>query len=888
MDLGTRYEPTAIEAKWYAKWVEAGVFAPSAEADAAPYTIVIPPPNVTGVLHLGHALNNTMQDVLIRAHRMAGERTMWLPGTDHAGIATQNVVEKQLKKEGTSRHTIGREAFLERVWEWKEQNGSRIVEQLKRLGCSCDWERERFTMDDGLCEAVREAFCRLYEQEKIYRGEYLVNWCPRCATALSDEEAIPTATKGKLYHIRYPVKGLDGEWVVVATTRPETMLGDSAVAVHPEDDRYQSLIGRYVTLPLVGREIPVVADRYVDPTFGTGCLKITPAHDLNDFEVGNRHQLPRINVLTPGGRVNEAGGAYAGLDRFAARKKIVEDLERQGLLEGTEPHAHNVPQCQRCHTVLEYYLSKQWFVAMEQLAKPAADAARSGRLRFTPSRWTSVYLHWMDNIRDWCISRQLWWGHRIPVWHCSDCGQQTCAREDPLACGSCGSAAIEQDPDVLDTWFSSWLWPLSTLGWPEETDDLATFYPTQTLVTGHEIIFFWVARMVMAGLAFKGELPFTDVVIHGMIRDEKGRKMSKSLGNGVDPIEVIDETSADALRFTLMYLTPEGQDARISKQKFDIGRNFCTKLWNASRLVLGNLEGFAYSGELPAELEAEDRWILSRLHNCTKTVNKAVATHRFSTMVQALYDFVWGDFCDWWLEIAKGRLYDEGEARLPAQQVAVYVLDRLLRLLHPVVPFITEELWQRLRSSCGAQDWAAFVATAPLPEADETRIDSEVEDAFALVMDLVRQVRNLRAEFRVGPQVPVHVVVSARTRDEQAAKRLAVAEASQALIGRLARAVPLEVGNQLERPKGSVVGAVKDLDVFVILAGVVDLAAERERLEQRKSKLDKQLASARSKLQQPSFVDRAPADVVERTRELARDIEAELRAVDNNLVELVS
>ncbi|RME77081.1 MAG: valine--tRNA ligase [Planctomycetota bacterium] len=887
IELQSRYEPREIEARIWQAWERSGAFHAEPDDPRPPYTIVIPPPNVTGVLHLGHALNNTLQDVLIRYHRMRGDNARWVPGTDHAGIATQNVVERMLRKEeGKTRHDLGREAFLERVWAWKEKNGSRIIEQLKRLGASCDWERERFTMDEGLSRAVREVFCRLYEDGLIYRGEYLVNWCPRCETALSDEEAIPTERKGKLYRIRYPVVGEEGACVVVATTRPETMLGDTAVAVHPDDERYRHWIGKRVRLPLVGREIPVIADTYVDREFGTGCLKITPAHDLNDFEVGERHGLERVNVMTPDGRINERGGPYAGLDRFEARKRIVADLEAQGLLEGIDPHPHKVPCCERCDTVLEYYLSEQWFVRMAPLAEKAIEVVERGEVRFHPERWTSVYLHWMRNIRDWCISRQLWWGHRIPVWYCGGCGAEICAREEPKSCPQCGSSDLEQDPDVLDTWFSSWLWPLSTLGWPDDTADLRTFYPTNTLVTGHEIIFFWVARMIMAGLYCKGEIPFRDVVIHGIVRDERGRKMSKSLGNGIDPIEVIEKTSADALRFTLLYLTPEGQDTRVSMKRFEIGRNFCTKLWNAARLILGNLEG--YEGAQPLEqlaLAPEDRWLLSRLHATIETVSGELDALRFHAPTHALYDFTWGALCDWWLEIAKPRLHSDDPAeRAVAQQVAVHVLEQVLKLLHPSIPFITEELWGRLGAATGAHDRPLLI-TAPWPEAQRRWIDPEVEAQFGLLTGLVRALRNVRARYRIAPTEPITALVTGAA-GADAHEQLGIVQRSEALVRRLARLGSLEIGPGIERPRACATEVVRDLEVYVPLEGLIDLAAERERLEGQLAHKRKQLEGVRRKLANPAYVERAPAEVVAQTREREAELEREIAALEAGIADL--
>jgi valyl-tRNA synthetase len=870
MELETRYDPKEIEPRLYAEWRKRGYFEPRGAGE--PYVVVIPPPNVTGSLHLGHALNNGLQDVLVRWQRMRGRPTLWSPGTDHAGIATQNVVEKELRKEGKKRHDLGREKFLERVWAWKEKNGSRIIEQLMRLGCSCDWARERFTMDPGLSRAVLEVFVRLFEKGLIYRGERLVNWCPRCATALSDEESIPQETEGALYRIRYPVKGEEGRAVTVATTRPETMLGDTAVAVHPEDERYRDLVGKTVILPLLGREIPVIADAYVDRAFGTGCLKITPAHDPNDFEVGERHGLPRVNVLSPEGKVNENGGAYAGLDRFEARKRVLADLEAQGLLEGKEKHKHNVPRCERCDTVLEYYLSKQWFVRMKPLALPAIRAVKEGKVRFTPERWTAVYLHWMENIRDWCISRQLWWGHRIPVWYCES-GHETCARETPAACALCGSTALTQDPDVLDTWFSSWLWPFSTMGWPEESADLARFYPTTTLVTGFEIIFFWVARMIMAGLEFMGDVPFRDVLIHGIVRDEQGRKMSKSLGNGIDPIEVIDETSADALRFTIIYLTPEGQDTRISKAKFEIGRNFCTKLWNAARLVLANLERYP-AGEAASDAP-EDRWIRSRLATTNREVVRALEGFRLNAALQALYDFTWGDFCDWWLEIAKPRLYAREAG---AQAVAARTLDAILRMLHPFVPFVTDELWGKLHRS----EDSLMVQAFPEPRAAD--VEPAIEARFGLLTGLVRELRNIRAQYGIPPATAIRAIVTARGA-EGAGSLEAVAE-SRDLVMRLAKLEALEIGPGLAKPRGAAIAVVKELEVYVPLAELIDLAAERARVAGRLEKAQQQLASIRAKLGAPGFADRAPAEVVEKARATARELEAQVGTLEASLKEL--
>ncbi len=665
-ELAKTYDPQSTEQKWYDFWLERGYFHADESREGPRFSVVIPPPNVTGMLHLGHVLNNTLQDVLVRFERMEGKVALWMPGTDHAGIATQNVVEKQLAREGLDRHRLGREKFVERVWEWKEQYGGTILRQLQRLGCSCDWDRTRFTMDEGLSKAVREVFVRLYEKGLIYRGHRIIHWCVRCHTALSDEEAVTSegGEAGSLWHIRYP--GADGgPGLVVATTRPETMLGDTGVAVNPDDERYRDLLGKNVVLPLLERPIPVVPDELVDKDFGTGAVKVTPAHDANDFEMGQRHSLPSICIMTIEGKINEEGGPYAGLDRFEARKRIVADLEERGLLVKTEPYRVPVRRCHRCDTVIEPYLSTQWFVKMEPLARPALEAVRSGRLRLIPDRWTGVYTHWLENIRDWCISRQLWWGHRIPVWYCDDCGAVLVSRTDPTSCEKCGAPRLTQDPDVLDTWFSSWLWPFSTMGWPEETPALRRFYPTDTLVTAADIIFFWVARMVMAGYEFMGDCPFRDVYLNSIVRDDQGRKMSKSLGNSPDPLDVIDKYGADALRFTVVSLAPVGQDVRFSADKTEFGRNFANKIWNATRFALMNLGGEPvepWGDERPADLPLPDRWILSRLQAAIDDARAALEAYRLSDAATALYRFVWGELCDWYVELIKPALYGDDEA----------------------------------------------------------------------------------------------------------------------------------------------------------------------------------------------------------------------------------
>ncbi|MBI4576834.1 MAG: valine--tRNA ligase [Planctomycetes bacterium] len=869
-----RYDPAAVEDRWYRFWEDGGYFHEEPDAPGEPFSIVIPPPNVTGVLHMGHALDNTFQDLITRLRRMQGRKVLWLPGTDHAGIATQNVVERKLKKEGMRRADLGRERFLEKVWEWKEEHGSTIVRQLRRLGASCDWSRERFTMDEGLSRAVVEVFCRLHEKGLIYRGEYLVNWCPRCATALTIEEAIHKDVAGAMYSIRYPVKGEPGRHVTVATTRPETLLGDTAVAVHPEDVRYRDLVGRTVVLPFVGREIPVVADAFVDRAFGTGCLKITPGHDPNDFELGQRHGLARVNVLRADGTINENGGEFQGLDRFEARERVVQRLQEEGLYAGRQDHVHPVAHCQRCGTILEPWLSTQWFVRMKPLAGPAMAAVREGRVRFTPERWEHVYFQWMEGIRDWCISRQLWWGHRIPAWHCRShgCGGITVARSTPSACARCGGGDLEQDPDVLDTWFSSWLWPFSTMGWPGDTADLRTFYPTRTLVTGPDIIFFWVARMIMAGIEFTGQAPFDTVYLHGMVKDDQGRIMSKSLGNGIDPIEMIERYSADALRFSLVMLTAEGQDARLAVEKFEMGRNFTNKLWNASRFVLGRLEGCPgpLAAPRPGEgLLEEDRWILSRLHRSVALVTDRFERYRFNEGLHLLHAFVWHDLCDWYIEAVKPRLAggEPGQARSAGATLA-HVLDVALRLLHPVTPFVTEEVWQRLRPYTG--DLATALIVAAWPRSDAAWVDDALETDMARVQELIRGVRNVRKRYELAPGAGLDLVVSAR---DAAVARAVSARAG--LLERMAGLARLEVGTGLARPRASAAIVLGDAAGYVPLAGVIDVAAERRRLEARAGEERAHRDRIAAKLAEPRFVERAPAAVVERERAgLARSEEA--------------
>ncbi len=866
-ELSKSYDPAVVEDKWYKTWETRGYFHADETRPGARFSVVIPPPNVTGVLTMGHVLNNSLQDVLIRFKRMDGHVTLWMPGTDHAGIATQNVVEKHLAGEGTNRHELGRERFLERVWEWKERFGSTILRQLKKLGSSCDWERERFTMDPGLSRAVREVFVRLYEKGLIYRGQRIIHWCPRCHTALSDEEAITTegGEASHLWHIRYPAED-GGEGVVVATTRPETMLGDTGVAVHPDDPRYTALHGRRVVLPLMDRPIPIVTDTLVDPAFGTGAVKVTPAHDANDFEMGQRHALPTLVIMSTEGQVNENGGRYDGLDRFEARRQIVADLEARGLLVKAEAYHVPIRRCERCKTVIEPYLSEQWFVRMAPLAQPALEAVRSGRLRLFPERWVGVYTHWLESIRDWCISRQLWWGHRIPVWYCDACGSHTVARTDPTSCGSCGSDRIRQDSDVLDTWFSSWLWPFSTMGWPDDTATLRRFYPTDTLVTGADIIFFWVARMVMAGYEFMGECPFTDVYFNSIVRDLQGRKMSKSLGNSPDPLEVIATYGADALRFTIVSLAPPGEDVRYAVEKTDLGRHFANKIWNAARFVMMNLGDDApprLAAVPVAQLGLPERWILSRLQTVVDGVRDAFSAYRFNDAALALYQFIWHEYCDWYLEISKIALTGEDrEERRHVQAVLVHTLEHALRLLHPFMPFLTEEIWQALPITRSTES----IMIAPFPIADDAHRDAAAEGVVGNLIDAVRSVRNIRAELGIPPNATVTIHIAAA----EDVARIAAFEPYMRTLARVGTVALLLPG---ERPTGEPSAAVAGVgEIFVVLRGVVDPAEVHRRVEKDLAKTEKELAGVDAKLGRADFVDRAPSEIVEKEREKARTL----------------
>ncbi len=870
------YEPHQVEAKWYDKWEKEGRFCADQESPLPHYSIVIPPPNVTGVLHMGHALNNTLQDILCRWKRMTGHEVLWMPGTDHAGIATQNVVEKQMAAEGTDRHDLGRENFIDRVWQWREESGGQIINQLKRMGASCDWPRERFTMDEGLSKAVREVFVSLYEDGLIYRANRLINWCPRCHTALSDLEVEHDDKKGHLWHLRYPVIGTD-RYLVVATTRPETMLGDSAVAVHPEDERYTDLVGKKVLLPLTNREIPVIADEYVDKEFGSGAVKITPAHDFNDFEVGKRHDLEQINIFDASGFINENGGAYQGLSSIDARKKMLEDLEAQGLLENTEDHAHAVGECYRCKTVIEPYLSKQWYVKVGPLAEEAIRAVKQGETKIVPAQWEKTYFEWMNNIQDWCISRQIWWGHQIPAWFCEDCDEITVTREDATCCAHCGSENLRRETDVLDTWFSSALWPFSTMGWPEQTATLEKFYPTSCLVTGFDILFFWVARMMMMGLKFMGQVPFKEVYIHALVRDAQGQKMSKSKGNVIDPLTVVEEYGTDAFRYTLAAFAAMGRDIKLSTDRIAGYRNFVNKLWNASRFALMNLEGFQppATGLEGLKLSAADQWILTRLKETAEATNSALADYKFNDAAGTLYSFTWHQFCDWYIELVKDDLYsDDAEAKARVQTVLYTVLEQLLRLLHPFMPFITEEIWQVLPGQRPQES----IMQASYPDGSELSADPQLAARMEQVMDVIKAIRNIRGEMDVAPSRLVNAVLDCR--DEAAA---VVAAEGEAYIRSLAKVDQFSYGVQVERPAQAATQVAGSIEILLPLAGLVDVAEEEKRLGKEIAKVQKDVDFFNKKLSNEKFVAKAPPQVLEKDRAKLATAEEKLGILKQSL-----
>jgi len=958
-EIPSRYNPKETEDKWYRFWEEKNLFAakpnpalPGRQAGKKPFCIVIPPPNVTGILHMGHALNNTIQDILIRYHRMKGEESLWMPGTDHAGIATQNVVEKAIAKEGLERQDLGREKFLERVWQWKEQYGSTIIKQLKKMGASCDWSRTRFTMDEEYSKAVIEVFVRLYEKGLIYQGNYIINWCPRCQTALSDEEAPHREIQGHLYYIKYPLeesivnsrqsidkaKSMDYglrtmDYIVVATTRPETMLGDTAVAVNPKDKRYKKFIGKTLILPLINREIKVIADNMVDMKFGTGAVKVTPAHDPNDYILGKKHELEFVNVMHPDGRMNENAGNYSGMDRFAAREVILEALKEKGLLEKVEPHTFSAGHCYRCHTIIEPCLSKQWFVKMKPLAKPAIEVVKKGKIKFYPPRWTKVYLNWMENIQDWCISRQIWWGHRLPVYYCKDCQKQASestvnsqqsrdktktmdhglwtmdqmglvvSRLRPEKCPKCGSADIYQDEDVLDTWFSSWLWPFATFGWPNQLSvvscqlsdrknlktknrklktDLDYFYPTSVLVTAPEIIFFWVARMIMAGLEFMKDIPFKDVYIHGTVRDIEGRKMSKSLGNIIDPLEIIDYVGADALRFSLISVTAQGQDVFLSEEKFQMGRNFANKIWNASRFILMNLEPANINVDLcvffkKENLDIVNRWILSRFYSALKEVNKMLAAYRFNEAANILYGFFWHEFCDWYLELIKADIKNS------QNQVVMYkVLEKSLRVLHPFMPFITEEIWQGLNlRTRELTNLRTSIMIQPWPHIQEQMIDKKIEKQTQFLFELITQIRNLRSYLEIKPEQKVEVSVYPHAK----IKKQFIQENGDLIIN-LAKLEKLDILSSQKRPQATISAIVEDVDIYLHFTGLLDIAKEQEKINEKMKNLELIVKSKEAHFKNPEFARKAPQEVVQKEKQDIDRLNSELKRLEKMLHEL--
>ena len=870
-ELPKVYEPQEVEGRIYEMWEKNGCFAGHRDPDKKPFTIVMPPPNVTGQLHMGHAMDCTLQDILIRFKRMQGYAALWVPGTDHAGIATQIKVEEELrKKEGLSRHDLGREKFLERVWDWKHQYGNRIVAQQKKMGASCDWDRSRFTMDEGLSKAVRHVFVSLYKKGLIYKGSRIVNWCPHCVTALSDAEVEYQDKPGHLWHLRYPIVGEEGRYVIVATTRPETMLGDTGVAVNPNDERYKDLIGKKCLLPLVNREIPIVADEYVDMEFGTGCVKMTPAHDPNDFEVGLRCNLESIRVLDDHGVVNENGGKYQGMERYEARKAIVADLDALGLLEKIEDHQHNVGTCYRCGTDVEPIISAQWFVKMGPLAEEALRVVRDGETKFVPERFTKTYTNWMENVHDWCISRQLWWGHQIPAWTCSECGHITVSETDPTECEHCHSKHITQEEDVLDTWFSSALWPFSTLGWPDEnSEDFKYFYPTDVLVTGYDIIFFWVARMIFSGCAHTGKTPFHTVFIHGLVRDDKGRKMSKSLGNGIDPLEMAEKYGADALRFNLITGNSPGNDMRFYVEKCEAMRNFANKIWNASRFVMMNLT--ITENKLPDTLEPEDKWILCRLGEVINEVTENMEAYELGVASAKVYDFIWSDYCDWYIELTKARLQGEDEAaKVQAQQVLVYVLTETLKLLHPFMPFITEEIWQALPHQ------GDFLMLQSWPKADPAWSDVKAKESMEAVMDVIRAIRARRSEMNVPPSKKAALTIVTNEAD--------IFASGEAHLKRLAWCSSVTVQKEdLTDTAGMVCDITHMAKLYMPLAELVDLAKEKARLEKDLGKKKGELKGLEGKLSNPGFLNKAPEHVVAAEKDRAEKLKVLIAKIEEQL-----
>ena len=870
-EIAKTLNPQEMEDRIYKFWLDGGYFHAEVDKDKTPYTIVMPPPNITGQLHMGHALDNTLQDILIRFRRMQGYSTLWMPGTDHASIATEAKIVEAMRKEGVTKEDLGRDGFLERAWEWKNTYGNRITSQLKKLGSSCDWDRERFTMDEGCSKAVKEVFVRLYEKGLIYRGERIINWCPHCKTSISDAEVSYEEKDGSFWHFRYPLTDGSG-YLELATTRPETMMGDTAVAVHPDDERYKHLVGKTIMLPLMNREIPIVADEYVEMDFGTGVVKITPAHDPNDFEVGLRHNLPIINVMTDEAVINENGGKYCGLDRYEARKAVVSDMDKEGFLVKVEPMKHNVGSCYRCNSVVEPRISKQWFVKMEPLAIPAIDAVKNGDIKMIPARFEKTYYNWMENIKDWCISRQLWWGHRIPAWYCEDCGEIIVSKDEVTVCPKCNSKKLKQDEDTLDTWFSSALWPFSTLGWPENTEELKHFYPTSTLVTGYDIIFFWVARMIFSGLEYTGKAPFNTVLFHGIVRDSQGRKMSKSLGNGVDPLEEIEKYGADALRFTLATGNTPGNDMRYSPEKVEASRNFANKIWNAARFMQMNFDGTEKAPYIPENLRIEDKWVLSLYNKVVAEVTENLEKFELGLAVAKLYDFIWDIFCDWYIEICKIRLNGEDNAeKETAKAVLIYVFSNTMKLLHPFMPFVTEELWQSIPHE------GETIMLSEWPKFKEELVFTKEENDFEMIMQAVRAIRNRRNEMNVPPSKKAALLVETKYED--------LFNSSKQIFNRLASASEITVGEGFNS-EGAVCVVTDGAKMFIPLNELIDFEAERARLnkELEKANIDKEFFE--KKLNNPGFVNKAPAQVVEAQKEQLAKVLERIEILQKSIDEL--
>lgn len=869
--IAKSYEPNEVEQKWYKYWEENDLFVAEPSSNKVPFCIVIPPPNVTGTLHMGHALNNTIQDILCRYKRMKGYNVLWQPGTDHAGIATQNVVEKDLSSKGTDRYAVGREKFVELVWEWRNKYGGMIINQLKRLGCSCDWSRERFTMDEGLSRAVKEVFVRLYDEGLIYRGDYIINWCPRCHTALADIEVEHREMDSYLYYIRYPYEKKDGH-LMVATTRPETLLGDTAVAVNPKDERYSNLTGTNVLLPILNKLIPVIFDKYVDMEFGTGALKITPAHDLNDFEIGNTHGLERIKVIDDSGRMNELAGPYKGMDRFECREKIVDDLKQAGLLKEIEPYRNAIGHCYRCKTMIEPILSKQWFVKIGPLAEDASQAVRDGKTRIYPTNWEGVYFEWMNNIRDWCVSRQIWWGHRIPAWYCKECGEVHVEKEEPKKCKSCQSPNLIQETDVLDTWFSSALWPFSTLGWPDSTDELKTFYPTSTLVTGFDILFFWVARMMMMGFHFMGDVPFKDVYIHALVRDVEGKKMSKSKGNVIDPLEVMDQFGTDAFRFTLAALAAQGRDIKLSEERIIGYRHFVNKIWNASRFVLMNLDEQGNGEGKDRVYTLSDRWILTRLGQVSDEIVQALEDYRFNDAALLCYQFVWHEFCDWYLEMAKQVLYGKDNIlKDSSRNVVQEVLMAVLKLLHPFMPFVTEEIWQKLPKTKGS------IMKAKFPESSDFMGDEDALKEMDLLVGVITGIRNIRGEMNIPPSKKVDIVIDVAEKEKN------ILYKNLAHIQNLAKVEDISIASGAHKPEGSATAVFGQNQVHVLLKGLLDFEEEKKRIRKEIKKIKKDLEASNKKLSNKAFLEKAPGDIVAKVKDKVESFALKQNKLNQNL-----